>query len=250
MGSSHKKTFYSIASLFSNHKYATISSMIIRGEFLVSKKKNNDKPWSRRFDEDGKKNSNNQFRSGRKSQDKEVAPLYKVLLFLFLALLIIPFVTYYWSTQTRANPNPQTADQVMISKKSSESESESSKLVSSEADSSAKSSEKEVEPASSERNENNEPSTPVVETEPESSAEIIEPEEVMEEPVESVEPPVEIVEETPESSTEEYSNSYTVQPGDNLYRIALNHGMDVDVLKEINGISSNEIAVGTVLKVQ
>lgn len=240
MGSSHQGTFYSVVSLFSNHKYATISSMIIRGEFLVSKKKNNDKPWSRRFDEDEKNNSNNQFRSGRKSQDKEVAPLYKVLLFLFLALLIIPFATYYWSTQTRANPNPQTADQVMISKKSSESESESS----------AKSSAKEVEPASSEEAENNEPSTPVVETEPESSAETPKPEEVVEEPVESVEPPVEVVEETPEPLTEEYSNTYTVQPGDNLYRIALNHGMDVDVLKEINGISSNEIAVGTVLKVQ
>ena len=44
-------------------------------------------------------------------------------------------------------------------------------------------------------------------------------------------------------------NTYTVQAGDNLYRIALKHNMTTEELKAKNGISGNEISVGQVLKV-
>ena len=45
-------------------------------------------------------------------------------------------------------------------------------------------------------------------------------------------------------------NSYTVQAGDNLYRIAVNHGMSLDELLELNGLSAGaNIGPGTTLKV-
>jgi len=42
---------------------------------------------------------------------------------------------------------------------------------------------------------------------------------------------------------------YTVKAGDTLYRIAVNHGMDVATLKQINGLTGDNIAPGTTLKV-
>ncbi|MEG0552467.1 MAG: LysM peptidoglycan-binding domain-containing protein, partial [Carnobacterium sp.] len=82
--------------------------------------------------------------------------------------------------------------------------------------------------------------------------------EMVKEPEQPV--PNEVVPETPETPepevevekpvVEETSNTYTVVAGDNLYRIALNHGMSLDQLKAANGISGNDVAVGTVLKVK
>lgn len=44
--------------------------------------------------------------------------------------------------------------------------------------------------------------------------------------------------------------TYTVKPGDNLYRIALNHNLTTEQLKAMNGISGNDIRVGQKLKVK
>lgn len=38
--------------------------------------------------------------------------------------------------------------------------------------------------------------------------------------------------------------TYTVRSGDTLYRIATTHDMTVDALRELNGLTSNDIAVG------
>lgn len=64
-----------------------------------------------------------------------------------------------------------------------------------------------------------------------------------------VETPVETVEE-PQTATGVYNNSYTIQAGDNLYRIALNHGMTLDELMQANGLSSTEAQIGMALKVK
>ncbi|MGO1679186.1 MAG: LysM peptidoglycan-binding domain-containing protein, partial [Ruoffia tabacinasalis] len=45
------------------------------------------------------------------------------------------------------------------------------------------------------------------------------------------------------------SGSYSVKAGDGLYRIAVNHGMTLNQLKALNGLSSNLIHPGQVLKV-
>lgn len=44
--------------------------------------------------------------------------------------------------------------------------------------------------------------------------------------------------------------TYTVQPGDTLYRIAVNHGKTVDELMAMNGLASPDISVGQVLQVE
>ena len=44
--------------------------------------------------------------------------------------------------------------------------------------------------------------------------------------------------------------TYVVKQGDTLYRIAVNHGMDVATLKQINGLTGDNIAPGTTLKVK
>ena len=200
----------------------------------MSKKNNNEEPWSRRFGEDEHFNNKKYSRSARNTQKQEVAPLYKVLLFLFLALLIIPFATYYWSERSRTTPDPQTPEQVMINKQSSESEEGSSEVVSSETKNSAAESSESQSSESSESSESEQP---------ESSNPADVP--VASEPVESETQP-----ESDPASSEGYTNTYVVQAGDNLYRIALNHGMDLEVLKTINGITADSIEVGTVLKVK
>lgn len=43
---------------------------------------------------------------------------------------------------------------------------------------------------------------------------------------------------------------YTVQAGDNFYRIAVNNGLTTEQLKEMNGLNSNETEVGQVLRIK
>lgn len=198
-----------------------------------NRNRNNGEPWSRKFGEDENLKSRQYSRSARNTKNKEVAPLLKVLLFLFLAILIIPFATIYFNKQNQNTPAPKSAEQVMINKRVASSSVESSEEASSEETSEEVSSEvveSTVEPESS-----------IAET-PSSSAAPA----VVETPVET---PVETVEE-PETATGVYNNSYTIQAGDNLYRIALNHGMTLDELMQANGLSSTEAQIGMALKVK
>ncbi|MEM7146746.1 MAG: LysM peptidoglycan-binding domain-containing protein [Verrucomicrobiota bacterium] len=51
------------------------------------------------------------------------------------------------------------------------------------------------------------------------------------------------------SSASSSGRTYTVQRGDNLYRIGLNHGVNVNTLKSANGLSSDIIHPGDVLTI-
>ncbi|PTQ84702.1 LysM repeat protein [Trichococcus patagoniensis] len=194
-----------------------------------NRNRNNGEPWSRKFGEDENLKSRQYSRSARNTKNKEVAPLLKVLLFLFLAILIIPFATIYFNKQNQNTPAPKSAEQVMINKRVASSSVESSEEASSEETSEEVSSEvveSTVEPESS-----------IAETPSSSAAPAV------------VETPVETIKE-PETATGVYNNSYTIQAGDNLYRIALNHGMTLDELMQANGLSSTEAQIGMALKVK
>ncbi|CZQ83576.1 LysM peptidoglycan-binding domain-containing protein [Trichococcus collinsii] len=194
-----------------------------------NRNRNNGEPWSRKFGEDENLKSRQYSRSARNTKNKEVAPLLKVLLFLFLAILIIPFATIYFNKQNQNTPAPKSAEQVMINKRVASSSVESSEEASSEETSEEVSSEV-VESAV-------EPESSIAETPSSSAAPAV------------VETPAETVKE-PETTTGVYSNSYTIQAGDNLYRIAINHGMTLDELMQANGLSSTEAQIGMALKVK
>lgn len=190
-----------------------------------NRNRNNGEPWSRKFGEDENLKNRQYSRSARNTKNKEVAPLLKVLLFLFLAILIIPFATIYFNKQNQNTPAPKSAEQVMINKRVA-----SSSVESSEEETSEEVSSEVVESAV-------EPKSSIAKTPSSSAASAV------------VETPVETVKES-ETTTGVYNNSYTIQAGDNLYRIALNHGMTLDELMQANGLSSTEAQIGMALKVK
>ena len=56
----------------------------------------------------------------------------------------------------------------------------------------------------------------------------------------------------PTRITEEDTNNYiiyTVKSGDSLYQIARNYGVTVDEIKNLNGLSSNLLSIGQMLKI-
>lgn len=202
-----------------------------------SKKNQNDEIWSRKFDSDDDLESDNQSRIARKKAKEGISRIV-ISLFIFLALLIIlPVATYLWYMNSGSQAEELKPDEEKITiTQNSSTESNSEK------NSSSSSSEKDTE-SSEESSVAEQP----VESEPEESVADVPaqtaPEEA-EEPVESVQ------EDEPETAPEETGGTYTVKAGDNLYRIALNHGMTTEELKALNGISGDEVSVGTVLKVK
>lgn len=221
---------------------------------MSKQNKTNEEPWSKRFGEDENFSNRQYSRSARHSRNNEVAPLYKVLLFLFLALLIIPFATVYWSRNTRNTPEPMTPDQVMVNKQitssiaGAEAEAETSKSdVESRRDAGAVAADKpkEAEASQDSAASSSESGTEAPTSEPEEAG-IQAPQEASasEEPADAEEVPDE------EATEAAYSNTYTITSGDNLYRIALNHGMTLDELKTANGLTNDVAEIGTVLKVK
>jgi LysM repeat protein len=46
------------------------------------------------------------------------------------------------------------------------------------------------------------------------------------------------------------TGTYTVQKGDTLFRIALQHGVSPDTLRQLNGIRGDALSLGQVLRVR
>lgn len=62
--------------------------------------------------------------------------------------------------------------------------------------------------------------------------------------------PTESPSKAPSKPSEPKGDTYKVQKGDTLYKIAKQHGMSVDDLKKLNGLKSDIIRVGQTLKVK
>ena len=54
---------------------------------------------------------------------------------------------------------------------------------------------------------------------------------------------------TPAVSTPGFSTTYVVKKGDNLYGIAGHFGTTVPAIKELNGLTSNDLRIGQELKI-
>jgi len=173
-----------------------------------------EQPWDRQFGEDTQK-ARQYSRSARNAKGKASAPLLSVLLFVFIVVVVSPLLFmmwFYWSS-SKAEVKPRTADEVMLTKVV---ETTTAETTTAETTVSTTSANTTTSSSTSRQQQNNqrEQNTP----------------------------------ETPTTQNGAYG-SYTVQAGETLYRIAVNHGMDVDTLKSINGLTSNNISPGMQLKV-
>lgn len=196
-----------------------------------------DELWSRTFDENEGYTNGNYSRTERKRADKAISPVLKSL-WIFLALFIIlptsAYLFYTHNAQNTSGPEPETEKLVVKENKSDQSE--SSKVEESKSESEVSESEETVESESEQ-----------------SEAASSEPESVeSSKAVESESQPVQestVSEESTEIVESQSTSTYTVKAGDNLYRIALNHGMSTDQLKSLNGLTTDEVTVGATLVV-
>jgi len=206
----------------------------------MSKKnsKNNPKKenaWNRKFDDDDNFVDDKYSRTARKKAKRSVHPVITSLLIFLALIFILPTLAYFWwsNGDTGTNKTLSSSEERMIITENSSSELSSSKEPESES--------KVESEASSESDSVKEDSS---ESESEATK-VEEPEsQVAEEPI------IEEIESIETETAEEATNTYTVQAGDNFYRIALNHNMTTDELKSLNGVSGDSISIGTVLKVK
>lgn len=173
-----------------------------------------EQPWDRQFGEDTQK-ARQYSRSARNANGKASAPLLSVLLFVFIVVVVSPLLFmmwFYWSS-SKAEVKPRTADEVMLTKVVETTTAETTTVETTASTTNANTT---TSSSNSRQQQNNqrEQNTP----------------------------------ETPTTQNGVYG-SYTVQAGETLYRIAVNHGMDVDTLKSINGLTTNNISPGMQLKV-
>ena len=175
-----------------------------------------EQPWERKFGEDENLKNRQFSRSARNSGGKAVAPLSNVLLFVFLIVIVAPVLFMMWfSISNNSNQvKPRTADDVMLTKTV-----ETTTVA---------------------------PETTVAPTTKQEAATAA-PEATTTAPRQA-----ETTQQTPTTAAQQNGNygTYVVKQGDTLYRIAVNHGMDVATLKQINGLSGDNIAPGTTLKVK
>ncbi len=141
-----------------------------------------------------------------------------MLLFIFIVVVVSPLLFmmwFYWSS-SKAEVKPRTADEVMLTK-----------VVETTA---AETTTAEAKSTETKANETTVTSTTVA---PSDAARQQQREQT-----------------SSEAQTQNGAyGTYTVQAGETLYRIAVNHGMDVGTLKSINGLTSNNISPGMQLKV-
>lgn len=223
-----------------------------------------EKLWSRSF-EDEEFIDVPYSRSAKKKAENNVSPITKIILIFGILLLVLPSAAYLlWLDRgdQKTSAEEEQQGQIVISQNiSSTSEKQESSDAASDEEVQEEIQEKGPEIAKETGKEEVEQKEPIKGNKPELESKNQTPESssVSESPkkeeTKKPEPPSK-VETKPEPDTEKQETlpvtgkTYTVQPGDNLYRIALNHNLTTDQLKAMNGISGNEIKVGDVLKVQ
>ena len=183
--------------------------------FNNERNQKDEQPWDRQFGEDTQK-VRQYSRSARNSKGKASAPLLSVLLFVFIVVVVSPLLFmmwFYWSS-SKAEVKPRTADEVMLTKVVETTTAETTTVETTASTTNVNTTTSSSSASRQQQNNQREQNTP----------------------------------ETPTTQNGAYG-SYTVQAGETLYRIAVNHGMDVDTLKSINGLTTNNISPGMQLKV-
>lgn len=192
------------------------------GRHHTPNEQQNDKPWEHTFEEESDVKQQEYSRIARNTRRKSSLPLANVLLAVFALLIVIPigYMSIFYHFGSNNTPTGKTAEEVMLQKSISSASSSSSLAVNSNTATSTSSS-------------RSSSSSSVASTSTSSGSSAS----------------------TASSSSSSSSGTrkittYVVQSGDNYYRIALSHGMDLDTLLSLNGITdTSSLPVGTELKV-
>ena len=196
----------------------------------MSKDNPNKEPWNQPIYED--ETEVVESRSNKKNKPKTGNTLFITMLVVLLLAIIILLV-YFFQLQSAARKTPATEKPIVVQVSSTSSKKPVSSSTSSSS-SATKPSETKESTEKKEPNKNNNQNG-----EQEKPAE--------EKPAEEKPKNPDNQAATPNQPAS--GSTYTVQPGDNLYRIALNNGLTVDQLMALNGLTSNDIVVNQVLKV-
>lgn len=202
-------------------------------------------------------------RSARNKGSKKITPINKVIVFLLVVMVLVPILVLTYYQNQKKLPEPQSPDQVMVTKTENESvrqskleeekTRESRSIAESEAASIAAESSRLLAESSREASiaqqssiEAAAVSSSIAAAAAASAAEAAEAQSISAQSDSQASGS----DSTTESSNSDAVGTYTVNAGDNLYRIAVNHGMTLSELLELNGLSENsEIGPGMVLRV-
>ncbi|WP_027107503.1 LysM peptidoglycan-binding domain-containing protein [Lacticigenium naphthae] len=215
---------------------------------------NHEELWSKRFDEENEEEKI-YSRSQKRKSESEISPLAK-LTFVFLILLItLPTGAYFWWTNNDVSPlfagnesSVQVAENDTATKEEETKENEElEKAEEAERLEAEKAAQEEAKQKEAEQKEAEQAAEE--ESKPEEVDETTETTQPVEEEETDTQTEV-VVEEESQTTPEASTKTYVVQAGDNLYRIALNNGMTTDELKELNGMTGNDVMVGTELIVE
>lgn len=175
---------------------------------------------------------------------KGITPTKKILMFACLLFILLPIVATAIFQNRNRTPEPESAEQVMVSKTENESAIEASKKKASESKAKAESESQAKADSESKAKADSE----AKESSALAASQAAEASRQAEQQAQSSQA-TQATSQKQDSGNHDVG-TYTVSAGDNLYRIAVNHGMTLDQLLSLNGLSSSSnIAPGTVLRV-
>lgn len=237
--------------------------------------------WSKRFDEEAEFNEEEPLsRKAKREREKSISPILTVTLIFMALLIILPTSAYlWWSSRDGLSEEPTSPSVEQVAENNQDEEDEDAEpeiaeeseeeeeteatdseeedpdgdveeLAEADEETSEEPSETVSEPAgsSASANEADESGSNVEDTDS-SQEEAGSSEPAGTENSTVSEPAVEEEEPVSEPAPAENVDYYTVKAGDNMYRIALNHGMSTEELMQLNGIQEETVYVGQELRV-
>ncbi|AMB92056.1 LysM peptidoglycan-binding domain-containing protein [Aerococcus christensenii] len=166
-------------------------------------------------------------RSARNHKEKAISPTIKVLIFMGVLFIVLPYLLYVVYTNNKKQPESLNVDQVMVSKQKNEGQEKADEESQKEKESQdAQESKKKADDQAKEASKK--------------AAEDAKKDLDKEDGNTSRQKP----------RNNQAAASYKVTAGDNLYRIAVRHGMTLNQLLELNGLQPNsKIVPGSTLRV-
>lgn len=236
--------------------------------------------WSKRFDEEAEDTEDGPLsRKAKREREKSISPILTVTLIFMALLIILPTSAYLWWSSRESlseEPTGPSIEQVMKNNEEVEEQLEEDDEINDPEDDELELADSDKEDSSvndeeidknsaelltSAEEENSEAASVaddvVSESAPETNANNntqnqdtesssqSNDEEKIEESTETTE-----IESTPENTSAQNVNFYNVKSGDNMYRIALNHGMTTEELMQLNNIQDETVQVGQELRVE